>query len=228
MRQISRVGALLAATAALVLAAQGAAAPPTTTVSMVYSVGSLSVPGAVTGLVLTDGQSVTATATGEVCPGTGYCATPDGHPSVDTTQSAYGGFVLPGAPAYGLVARVGAGPWVHVGSGPTTLSGSGGLVLAFNDDHFSDNEGSFTVTVSYTCRRSEQCDPGLAQNACFPGHGYGDVNHDHTGPPGLGLAACWPGHGYGDTNHDHTGPPGQGGSAGSSAGSSSKGGKGRP
>jgi hypothetical protein len=59
---------------------------------------------------------------------------------------------------------------VQVGSGPTVLSGTGALVFAVNDDLLVDNAGSFTVTVSYSC---------------WPGWGYGDVNHDHCGPPGL-------------------------------------------
>ena len=158
---------VVAAFVALVGAAQSAAGPSTVTSG--YTVGSLAVPGASTGLVL-DGESVTVTAAGTVCPGTGSCFGPDGDASVDTTQSGYGGFVTPGAPAWGLVARVGGGAWVQVGSGPTTLSGTGELVFAVNDDLFWDNAGSFAVTVD---------------RQCWPGWGWGDANHDHCGPPGL-------------------------------------------
>jgi len=158
---------VVAAFVALVGAAQSAAGPSTVTTG--YTVGSLAVPGASTGLVL-NGDSVTVTATGTVCPGTGSCFGPDGDASADTTQSGFGGFVAPGAPGWGLVGRVGSGPWVQVGSGPATLSGTGELVFAVNDDLFSDNAGSFTVTVSYSC---------------WPGWGYGDENHHHCGPPGL-------------------------------------------
>jgi hypothetical protein len=187
---------LVVAVVGLVLATQGLAAG-LSTVTNVYTVGVKTVPGIDTGLVLQNGQSVTVTATGTACPyGTLYCVGPDGNPAVDTTQSSYGGFVLPGAPAWGLVGRVGSGLWVQVGSGPTTLSGTGDLVFAMNDDWFSDNTGSFTVTVSYS-------------NGCYPGYGYGDKNHDHSGPPGRDPDACWPGNGYGDKNHDHSGPPGQ-------------------
>ena len=86
------------------------------------------------------------------------------------TAAAAGGFPLPGAPAWGLVGRVGGGPWVQIGTGPTRLSGTGELVFAVNDDLLADNSGSFTVTVSYSC---------------WPGWGYGDENHTHCGPPGL-------------------------------------------
>lgn len=158
------------AAAALVLAAQVGAASQIT-VSNSYTVASVGVPGVTTDTVLTSGKSLTVTATGTVCPGTGFCVSPAGYPS-ETTQSAFGGFVLPGAPAFGLVARVGTGPWVEIGSGPTTLSGNGVLVFAVNDDFFVDNVGSFTATVSY-------------QYVCWPGWGYGDKNHEHCGPPGL-------------------------------------------
>lgn len=164
---------LAVAVVALAIAAQASAGGPTS-VSNVYAVGSLTVPGVDTGLVLTNGMQVTVVATGTVCPfGGSFCTTPDGYASWDTTQSSYGGFVLPGAPAWGLVGRVGSGPWIQVGSGPTTLSGSGALVFAVNDDLFGDNRGSFSVTVSYSC---------------WPGWGYGDKNHQHCGPPGLTSA----------------------------------------
>jgi hypothetical protein len=188
---------------ALAAAAQAGAAGPTT-VSATYVVDGGSVPGASTGLVLRLGETVTVTGTGGVCPyGDSYCPGPDGNGAVDTMHSSYGAFLLPGAPAWGLVGRVGSGPWVQIGHGPTALSGTGALVFAVNDDLLSDNTGSFAVIVSY---------------ACWPGWGYGDKNHTHCGPPGLAAKAetpvasqgdtCRPGWGYGDENHTHCGPPG--------------------
>ena len=191
MRQISKGVALLGAIVGLVLA-QGTAAAPSTTASSVYTVGSSTSPGADTGLVLTGGLTVTATATGAFCPfGNSFCVGPDGYPSINTTQSSFGGFVLPGAPAWGLVGRVGGGLWVQVGSGPTTISGTGDLVFAVNDDLWSDNAGSFTVTVSYSCQRRSDfgaCGQPADSSACYPGNGYGDANHDHSGPPGRSDA----------------------------------------
>jgi hypothetical protein len=169
MRSLKGSALVVAAVVALALAAQAGAAGPTT-VSSTYVVSGQSVPGVSTGLVLTSGMTVTVTAGGAVCPfGDGFCPGPNGY-LADTTSSWFGGFVLQGAPAWGLVGRVGSGPWVQVGSGPTTLAGTGELVFAVNDDLFSDNAGSFTVTVSYSC---------------WPGWGYGDENHTHCGPPGL-------------------------------------------
>jgi hypothetical protein len=153
---------------ALVLAAQATAARPGA--GTTYVVGSLTVPGVSTGLVLQDGQQVTVAATGAMCPwGTAYCVGPDGNASWYTTDSWYGGYLLPGAPAWGLVGRVGNGPWVHVGGGPTTLSGTGELVFAANDDLFPDNTDNFVVTVSFEC---------------WPGWGHGDDKHPRCGPPG--------------------------------------------
>jgi hypothetical protein len=188
---ISKGVTAVAATLVLALAAQGGAAGAGT----VYTVGSKTVPGVNTGLVLKNGQSATVTATGAVCPwGTSACVGPNGDASVNTST---GGFLLPGASAWGLVGRVGTGTWVHVGSGPTKLSGSGTLVFAMNDNYYPDNTGSFRVTVT-------------VGNACYPGHGYGDTNHEHCGPPGQDPDACYPGHGSGDANREHCGPPGQG------------------
>ena len=189
MKPFSRGLALVVATIALVFAVSGNAAKPGT-VSNVYTVGVQKVPGVDTGLLLKKGRSVTVTATGAACPhDPSVCVGPDGDPSVDTPAS--GGWLLPGAPAWGLVGRVGDGPWVQVGSGPTTLSGSGDLVFAMNDqlNAYGDNSGSFTVTVTTTSK---------AARTCWPGWGYGDVNHEHCGPPGLANKPS-PG---------HSGPPG--------------------
>jgi hypothetical protein len=131
---------------ALALVATAAAVAPVTITTFVVS-GSAG-PGVSTGLVL-DGDAVTVTATGTVCPNAGgVCAEPDGDPAVDTTRSAHGGFPAPGEPAWGLVGRVGTGPWLQVGSGPTTISGTGVVELAVNDDTPSDNAGYYTLSVS--------------------------------------------------------------------------------
>jgi hypothetical protein len=172
------IGMALGVVAALLVGASSATAggptTTTTTTTTTHTVPGSPVPGASTGLVLAAGEAVTVTATGAVCPyGGSFCPGPDGYPGVDTTSTAFGGFPLPGAPAWGLVARVGTGTWVQVGSGPTEVSGVGALELAFNDDYLSDNSGSFTVTVSTT-----------HVSTCWPGWGYGDKNHTHCGPPG--------------------------------------------
>ena len=162
---------------ALALAALGSAAAPVTT-SDVFVGGQTNEPGLNTGLVLTNG-SVTVTATGVVCAHLNtLCSGPDGDASLVATQTSFGGLVLLGAPAIGLIGRVGSGPWMQVGSGPTTLSGQGELVFAVNDLHelFGDNTGGFTVTMSQK--------GGGVTRTCWPGWGWGDENHEHCGPPG--------------------------------------------
>jgi hypothetical protein len=170
IRTLTIVGAI-GVLAAFALTAQATAARPGKLTAS-YVVGSLSVPGVSTGLVLEAGQKVSVTATGAMCPwgvALDYCVGPDGNASWETTDSWYGGYLLPGAPAWGLVGRVGSGPWVHVGSGPTTLTGTGELEFAVNDDLFPDNTGAFVATVT----------------ECKPGWGWGDKN-PHCGPPGQG------------------------------------------
>ncbi|HET9243471.1 MAG TPA: hypothetical protein VFN99_08505, partial [Gaiella sp.] len=135
----STLGVLAVALA--ILAPVALAGPSTETTS--YTVAAGTVPGVATGFVLEPGRSVTITATGTVCAGLA-CVGPNGEPSWNTTVSSFGGFVAPGAPAWGLVGRVGSGPWTQIGSGPTTLTGSGELQFAVNDDLFVDNSGSFT------------------------------------------------------------------------------------
>lgn len=71
-----------------------------------------------------------------------------------------------------LAGKVGSGPWFYIGAG-STVAGSGRLYLAYvdctGDSCYSDNSGSYTATLTYTC---------------YSGNGYGDVNHNHCGPPG--------------------------------------------
>jgi hypothetical protein len=77
--RISKGLTLVVAATVLAFAASASAAGPPTA-SHVYTVGSLTVPGVDTGLVLKKGQPVTVTATGIFCPGTGFCSGPDGTP----------------------------------------------------------------------------------------------------------------------------------------------------
>jgi hypothetical protein len=177
MRYVKGVALGVVAWAVVVAASAPAAGSATST--YVYNVPGSSVPGVSTGLVVDPASTVVVTATGAICPyGGSFCPGPNGDTGWNTTGTGYGGFPLPGGPAWGLVARVGAGSWVHVGVGPTTVSGTGELEFAVNDDYLPDNTGSFTVTVTVTTATAQE-------TTCKPGWGYGDENHDHCGPPGL-------------------------------------------
>ena len=189
MRRLN--GLTLVVVVAILVSAAWAAAAGTATATYVYDVPGSTVPGLSTSLVVDPAATVSITATRAVCPDGGGalgCPGPDGDDSANTTGTAFGGFPLVGAPAWGLLARVGSGPWVQVGSGPTTVSGTGVLEFAVNDDYLADNTGSFTVTVSVTS--STQVD------SCKPGWGHGDKNHEHCGPPGLENKPENPGQGH--------------------------------
>ncbi|GGF16029.1 hypothetical protein [Williamsia phyllosphaerae] len=97
--------------------------------------------------------SVTATGTATFDPGyTTEVAGPNGFPTLNCTSSPSSQCVLADRPFMALVGKVGTADPVLVGAGPTTLSGSGPLSFAFNDnvDGFANNEGSFTVSITYT------------------------------------------------------------------------------
>ena len=203
-------GLTLVVVVAILVSAAWAVAAGTATATYVYTVPGSTVPGLSTGLVVDPAATVSVSATGAICPfGGSFCPGPNGDSSWNTTGILYGGFPLAGAPAWGLLARVGTGPWVQVGSGPTTVSGTGVLEFAVNDDYLADNTGSFTVTVSVTSSTQVR--------SCKPGWGYGDKNHEHCGPPGREGKpdnpgqdpSCKPGWGNGDKNHEHCGPPGR-------------------
>lgn len=118
-----------------------------------------------TGIFVSAKKPVTITAEGS-------CIWGLTEPSVGPGGISYwlgnGNFLAPGLPVMSLVAKIGDGTPVFVGSGPVTLDGNGVLYLGFNDDIYIDNSGSFIVTISTT----------------KPGNGYGDKNHEHSGPPG--------------------------------------------
>lgn len=78
--------------------------------------------------------------------------------------------IAPSLKAFSLIGQTGSGPYFQLGTNSTITGQSGDLKLAYNDDFYRDNTRGFSVTVSYTC---------------YPGNGFGDVNHIHCGPPGL-------------------------------------------
>ena len=176
MRRIH--GLTLVGLAAILISATMAVAAGSATATYEYVVPGSTVPGLSTGLVIDSASTVTITATGAICPyGGSFCPGPDGDTGWNTTGALYGGFPLPGAPAWGLLARIGGGSWIDVGSGPTPITGTGVLEFAVNDDFLSDNAGTFTVTVTVSS-------PKKTAATCKPGWGYGDKNHEHCGPPG--------------------------------------------
>lgn len=71
----------------------------------------------------------------------------------DGVESTNLGFVggsptttAPGKQVGAVLYRIGKGPWVEIDR-PVTITGAGPVQLAYNDNEFSDNSGSYTVTV---------------------------------------------------------------------------------
>jgi len=66
-----------------------------------------------------------------------------------------------------------------------------------------------TTTTQYPYGYNFDAPPAEEAKEQRPGWGYGDKNHDHTGPGGRGAddveSSIRPGNGYGDDNHEHTG-----------------------
>jgi hypothetical protein len=61
-------------------------------------------------------------------------------------------YLVPGVWKYSLVGKIGNGTPFYVGDMNTIIaSNSGDLYLAYNDQHYSDNVGSFYVTFSAPC-----------------------------------------------------------------------------
>ena len=122
------------------------------------------------------GRSVTVTASETVCPNTGYCVSPDGTSVVDTTQSNFGGFVLPGAPAYGLVGRVGSGHGYRSAVGRRSFPGRGR----------SCSRSTMTFSVTTGRLHGHGVLEGIRRVAhVLARMGQRRPDHEHCGPPGL-------------------------------------------
>jgi len=104
-----------------------------------------------TGITVTKGQVLNFSSSGEIqlSPDANDKAGIDGARSGRLAPSA----ALPRTPAGALIGRIGNTPFA-IGSRTTvTAPASGVLSLGINDDGFSDNQGSFQVTVTVGGRR---------------------------------------------------------------------------
>jgi hypothetical protein len=103
-----------------------------------------------TGITLKPGTSVTISADGTItCVATGVrCVVgPEGDPAAPTSGE---GFPISGAPAWGLIARVGDAPAQFIGKSGR-LIGNGEIKLGVNDNFPEDNSGAFHVTLNVPC-----------------------------------------------------------------------------
>ena len=113
--------------------------------------GTFTVPGTSnnfnTGLTLS-GNTVSITAAGAwTCLGAVGSSPCQVGPNGTGTPGTLASFLATGLSEFGLIAKVGSGPWQFVGAGPTPISGTGALILAMNDTFWGDNQGSMTVEV---------------------------------------------------------------------------------
>ncbi|HWK12634.1 MAG TPA: hypothetical protein VNR64_21415 [Vicinamibacterales bacterium] len=100
-----------------------------------------------TGITVRKGQLLSVSASGEIqlSPDSNDTATVDGAKSSRFAPRA----PLPRTPAGALIGRIGNGAPFAIGSRSTiTAPASGQLFLGINDDGFTDNQGSFQVTVN--------------------------------------------------------------------------------
>lgn len=101
-----------------------------------------------TGITVRAGQTIYLDATGRVRWGPGRQDGPEG----ERNSPRNDGRPIPSRPAAALIGRVGEGNDVFfIGSSPEgiRMRSSGTLYLGINDDFLEDNNGAFSVTVSY-------------------------------------------------------------------------------
>jgi hypothetical protein len=97
-----------------------------------------------TGIDIPAGATVTITGSGGVRFGTG--GTYDGPAGGCSDPGIY-----PGTRCHALIGKIGAGSPFTIGASLSFVAGSGGrLYLGINDSMYTDNGGSFTVTVTIT------------------------------------------------------------------------------
>jgi hypothetical protein len=104
-------------------------------------------PWTTTGLIVARGDRIEFVATGEVMIAANAASSVDGNPAATSRNSRY---PVSRASAGALIGRVGSGDPFPIGANtqPIVMPANGRLLLGINDDHFEDNSGAFTVTLT--------------------------------------------------------------------------------
>lgn len=104
-------------------------------------------PWTETGLLLARGERVQFQATGDVMIAANASSGVGGSPAVTVAGRRY---QLANAPAGALIGRIGNGPPFLIGasSQPIEIPTTGRLMLGVNDDEFSDNTGTYSVSIN--------------------------------------------------------------------------------
>ena len=100
------------------------------------------------------GRTITVTAHDDIWAGNWFTGWNGADGWAGTRASS--AYPLPGAPRYGLIGRLGYGPWRHIGRGPvaftnTTTGSLQTLVLRVNDNVAGNGWGAFQAEISYPC-----------------------------------------------------------------------------
>jgi hypothetical protein len=121
----------------------------------VATTGRLAAPGAIsvaanqpwtdTGISVSRGERVAFDGRGDILIAQNASSGVGGNPAVSV-----GKYPVPNAPVGALIGRVGNGTPFLIGPNkePIAMNGSGRLMLGVNDDHYPDNTGSYSVTVT--------------------------------------------------------------------------------
>jgi hypothetical protein len=104
-------------------------------------------PWTTTGLIVARGDRIEFVATGEIMIAANAASSVDGNPAATSPKSRY---PVSRASAGALIGRVGSGDPFPIGANtqPIVMPANGRLLLGINDDHFEDNSGAFTVTLT--------------------------------------------------------------------------------
>ena len=99
------------------------------------------------GISVVRGMRLQFSGSGDINLAAGMSSGVGGSPAATSANVRY---PVPNAPAGALIGRVGNGAPFAIGAntGPIAMPANGRLMLGVNDDHFPDNSGQYSVTVS--------------------------------------------------------------------------------
>lgn len=97
-----------------------------------------------TGITVSRGERIAFNGSGDIMIAENASSGVGGNPAVA------GRYPVPSAPAGALIGRVGNGAPFHIGPNKDAIAMNGGgrLQLGINDDHFPDNKGAYSVTIT--------------------------------------------------------------------------------
>jgi hypothetical protein len=100
-----------------------------------------------TNIIVARGERIQFNGSGDIMIGANASSGVGGSPAATVAASRY---PVRNAPAGALIARIGNGNAFLIGpnSQPITMPANGRLMLGVNDDHFADNTGTYSVSIT--------------------------------------------------------------------------------